>query len=63
MSKALDKPPLDRDWGGKICRCGVCGAVGRCTPDQDFFVCDGEDFFRCEVCVATTIPKGGRMPQ
>jgi hypothetical protein len=47
-------PPVERRW--QLCWCGVCGTIGRCTPANDFYHREGEDFLRCKSCV-TEDPK------
>jgi hypothetical protein len=37
------------DIRNKLCRCGVCGRVERCTPESDFYGAEGAQLI-CEFC-------------
>jgi hypothetical protein len=43
----------ETNYGGKICRCAVCGTEELCTFDFDFYPYekDGQNLLRCERCL------------
>lgn len=43
----------------KICRCALCGHVGRCLPMNDFYsiVVGGERRLKCEACMMITLRR------
>jgi hypothetical protein len=56
----VSDPRTTPNYAGRLCRCGVCGTVERCTPRSDFYVRPGETWLRCEGCVCTDAmpPRG-----
>lgn len=46
-------------YAGKVCRCGKCGTVARCTPEFDFYADNDGDPLECERCFRARIKARG----
>jgi hypothetical protein len=65
MAEGTEEDPhtkggVDHRW--EYCKCGACGDVSRCTPDNDFYVTKDGPALKCESCFkayvrATTSPE------
>lgn len=52
----------EEDRRHRMCKCGTCGDVSRCTPSNDFYGKDGEPL-QCERCMMAEMTAEGCQPE